>query len=91
MTDIKDIEQRAKDMIEQCQRRKAQRENKELADKIFREPKRKRAKEHAKKEAAERERQELENRWSPYLEKVMQHAEQEKKKYDDKIMNALKG
>ena len=47
MTDIKDIEQRAKDMIEQCQRRKVQREN------------------------AERERQELENRWSPYLEKVM--------------------
>ena len=41
MTDIKDIEQRAKDMIEQCQRRKVQRENKELADKIFREPKRK--------------------------------------------------
>ena len=71
MADIKDIEQRAKDMIEQCQRRKAQRENKELADKIFREPERKRAKEHAKKEAAERERQELENRWSPYLEKVM--------------------
>ena len=33
----------------------------------------------------------LENRWSPYLEKAMQHAEQEKKKYDDKIMNALKG
>ena len=29
-----DIEQRAKDMIEQCQRRKAQRENKELADKM---------------------------------------------------------
>lgn len=48
MTDIKDIEQRAKDMIEQCQRRKVQREN------------------------AERERQELENRWSPYLEKAMQ-------------------
>ncbi|NDO51834.1 hypothetical protein FMM75_21450 [Lachnospiraceae bacterium MD335] len=71
MADIKDIEQRAKDMIEQCQRRKAQRENKELADKIFREPERKRAKEHEKKEAAERERQELENRWSPYLEKVM--------------------
>jgi len=47
MTDIKDIEQRAKDMIEQCQCRKVQREN------------------------AERERQELENRWSPYLEKVM--------------------
>ena len=71
MADIKDIEQRTKDMIEQCQRRKAQRENKELADKIFREPERKRAKEHAKKEAAECERQELENRWSPYLEKAM--------------------
>ena len=71
MTDIKDIEQRAKDMIEQCQCRKVQRENKELADKIFREPERKRAKEHAKKAAAECERQELENRWSPYLEKAM--------------------
>ena len=71
MTDIKDIEQRAKDMIEQCQCRKVQRENKELADKIFREPERKRAKEHAKKEAAECERQELEKRWSPYLEKAM--------------------
>ncbi len=43
-----------------------------MADKIFREPERKRAKEHTKKEAAERERQELENRWSPYLEKAMQ-------------------
>ena len=71
MTDIKDIEQRAKDMIEQCQCRKVQRENKELADKIFREPERKRAKEQAKRENAERERQELENRWSPYLEKAM--------------------
>lgn len=71
MTDIKDIEQRAKDMIEQCQRRKVQRENKELADKIFREPKRKIAKEQAKKEATEHERQELENRWIPYLEKTM--------------------
>ena len=72
MTDIKDIEQRAKDMIEQCQRKKAQRENKELADKIFREPIRKKIKEQTKRENAERERQELENRWSPYLEKAMQ-------------------
>lgn len=71
MTDVKDIEQRVKDMIEQCQCRKAQRENKELADKIFREPKRKIAKEQAKKEATEHERKELENRWSPYLEKAM--------------------
>ena len=71
MTDIKDIEQRAKDMIEQCQRRTVQREKKELADKIFREPKRKIAKEQAKKVVAEHEQQELENRWSPYLEKAM--------------------
>ncbi len=71
MTDIKDIEQRAKDMIEQCQRRKVQRENAEGVDRIFREPKRKIAKEQAKRENAERERQELENRWSPYLEKAM--------------------
>ena len=89
MADIKDIEQRAKDMIEQCQRRKAQRENKELADKIFREPERKRAKEHAKKEASERERQELENRWSPYLEKAMQREEQKQKDYE-KIINKFK-
>ena len=53
MTDIKDIEQRAKDMIERCQNKKAQREHAELADKIFREPKRKIAKEQAKKEVAE--------------------------------------
>lgn len=71
MMDIKDIEQRAKDMIEQCQHRKEQREHAELADQIFREPERKKAKEQEKKEAAERERQELEDRWSPYLEKAM--------------------
>ena len=71
MTDIKDIEQRAKDMIEQCQRRKVQRENAEGVDRIFREPKRKIAKEQAKRENAEHEQQELENRWSPYLEKAM--------------------
>ncbi len=72
MTDVKDIEQRAKDMIEQCQRRKVQRENAEGVDRIFREPIRKKIKEQAKKEAAEHERQELESRWSPYLEKAMQ-------------------
>ena len=72
MTDIKDIEQRAKDMIEQCQRRKVQRENAEGVDKVFREPKR----QAAKKEMQEREEadqlKQLENRWSPYLEKAMQ-------------------
>ena len=72
MTDIKDIEQRAKDMIEQCQRRKVQRENAEGVDRIFREPKRKIAKEQTTGENAECERHELENRWSPYLEKAMQ-------------------
>ena len=72
MTDIKDIEQRAKDMIEQCQRRNVQRENAEGVDRIFREPIRKKIKEQTKRENAERGRQELENRWSPYLEKAMQ-------------------
>ncbi len=89
MTDIKDIEQRAKDMIEQCQCRKVQRENKELADKIFREPKR----QAAKKEMREREEVEqlkqLENRWSPYLEKAMQREEQKQKDYE-KLINKFK-
>lgn len=78
MTDIKDIEQRAKDMIEQCQRRKAQRKNKELADKIFREPER-RAIQKANREKEEAERlKQLEERWSPWIEKAMQRVEQEK-------------
>lgn len=89
MTDIKDIEQRAKDMIERCQRRKVQRENKELADKIFREPKR----QAAKKEMREREEAEalkqLENRWSPWLEKTMQKEEQKQKDYE-KLINKFK-
>lgn len=90
MTDIKDIEQRAKDMIEQCQCRKVQRENKELADKIFREPKRRaEQKEMREREEAERLKQ-LEERWGSRIEKAMQHVEQEKKKYDDKIMSLLK-
>ncbi len=71
MTDVKDIEQRAKDMIEQCQRRKVQRENAEGVDRMFRESIRKKIKEETNRENAERERQELENRWSPYLEKAM--------------------
>lgn len=90
MTDIKDIEQRAKDMIERCQREKARREHAELADKVFREPER-RAIQKANREKEEAERlKQLEERWSPRLEKAMQRAEQEKKKYDDKIMNLLK-
>lgn len=90
MTDIKDIEQRAKDMIERCQREKARREHAELADKVFREPER-RAIQKANREKEEAERlKQLEERWSPWIEKAMQHAEQEKKRYDDKIMNLLK-
>ena len=72
MTDIKDIEQRAKDMIEHCQREKARREHAGLADKIFREPKRQAAqKEKREREEVEQSKQ-LENRWSPWLEKAMQ-------------------
>lgn len=89
MKDIKDIEQRAKDMIEQYQNKKAQREHAELADKIFREPKR----QAAKKEMREREEAEqlkqLEERWSPRIEKAMQHVEQEKGKYD-KLLSKFK-
>ncbi len=89
MTDIKDIEQRAKDMIEQCQRRKVQRENKELADKIFREPKRQaEQKEIHEREEAERLKQ-LEGKWSPYLEKAMQREEQKQKDYE-KLINKFK-
>lgn len=80
MTDIRDIEQRAKDMIEWCQRKREQREYAAQADKIFGKPRRDAAKEQAKKEAAERERQELENRWSPWLEKAMKRYGQEIKR-----------
>jgi len=83
MTDIKDIEQRAKDIIERCQREKAQREHAELADKVFREPERRAIrKANCEKEEAERLKQ-MENMWNPYLEKAMQRTEQEKKKYDE--------
>lgn len=88
MTDIKDVEQRAKDMIEKCRRAKAQRENAVLADKIFHEPKRQ-AEQKAKQEREETERQkQLEERWSPYLERAMQRMEQEQQKHD-KIVNKL--
>jgi len=90
MTDIKDIEQRAKDMIKRCRREKTQREHAELADKIFREPERKAAQKAIKeREEAERLKQ-LEERWSPYLEKAMQRAGQKKKEYDDKVVNVVR-
>ena len=80
MTDIRDIEQRAKDMIERCQRKREQQEYTEQADKIFGKPRRDAAKERTKKEAAERERQELEDRWNPWLEKAMKRYGQEIKR-----------
>jgi len=90
MTDIKDIEQRAKDMIERCRRKKTQREHAKLADKIFREPERKAAQKVMKeREEAERLKQ-LEERWNPYLEKAMQYAGQKKKEYDGKILNVVR-
>ena len=90
MSDFKDIEQRAKDMIERCQREKARREHAELADKVFREPE-PRAIQKANREKEEAEwLKQLEERWSTRIEKAMQRVEQEKKKYDDKIINLLK-
>jgi len=85
MTDFKDIEQRAKDIIERCRREKAQQEHAELADKVFREPERRAIqKSNREKEDAERLKQ-MENMWNPYLEKAMQRVEQEKKKYDERM------
>ena len=76
-----DLEQRAQRLLDDIQRRKQA----ELAEQIFREPKR-RAIQKANREKEEAEQlKQLENRWSPYLEKAMQHEEQEKKKYDDKF------
>lgn len=81
-----DIEQRAQKLLNDIQRRK----NEKLADKVFREPER-RAIQNRNRERKEAEQlKQLEERWSPRIEKAMQHAEQEKKKYDDKIMNLLK-
>jgi len=80
-----DLEQRAQRLLDGIQRRKQA----ELADKVFREPGRRAAqKEMREREEAEQLKQ-LENRWNPWLEKAMQHEEQEKKKYDDEL-NALK-
>lgn len=80
-----DVEQRAQRLLDGIQRRKQA----ELADKIFREP----GWRAAQKEMREREEAEelkrLEEKWNPWLGKAMQHEEQEKKKYDDKL-NVLK-
>ena len=64
MTDMKDIEQRAKDLIEQCRIRKAQRENAGTAG--------------------------TEEQMSPYLEKAMKRAEQEREKHDEAIKRVRK-
>lgn len=80
-----DLEQRAQRLLNDIQRRK----HAELADKVFREPGR-RAIQKANREKEEAEQlKRLEEKWNPWLEKAMQHEEQEKKKYDDKL-NALK-
>ena len=82
MTDIKDIEQRAKDMIERCQHEKAQRENAKMADKIFREPKRQAAQKEAREKAEAEQLKQLEGRWNPWIEKAMQRVSQEQEKRD---------
>ena len=81
------IEKRAAKLLNDIECRK----NNRLADEIFRKSKQREAQKEAwRKEEIEQSKRSKEL-WNPYLEKAMQRAEQEKKKYDDKIMNALKG
>ena len=73
-----DLEKRAQKLLDDIQRRKQA----ELADKIFREPERRAIqKENREREEAEQLKQ-LEERWSPWIEKAMQHAEQEREERD---------
>ena len=73
-----EIEQRAQKVLDDIQRRK----NKELADKIFREPERRAIqKENREREEAEQLKQ-LEERWNPWLEKAMRREEQEREERD---------
>ncbi len=73
-----DLEQKAQKLLDDIQRRK----NKELADRIFREPERRAIqKENREREEAEQLKQ-LEERWSPYLEKAMQRENQEREERD---------
>lgn len=80
-----DLEQRAQRLLDDIQRRKQA----ELADKVFREPGRRAAQKEMREREEAEELKRLEEKWNPWLEKAMQHEEQEKKKYDDKL-NALK-
>ncbi len=80
-----DLEQRAQRLLDGIQRRKQA----ELADKVFREPGRRAAQKEMREREEVEELKRLEEKWNPWLEKAMQHEEQEKKKYDDKL-NALK-
>lgn len=80
-----DLEQRAQRLLDDIQRRKQA----ELADKVFREPERRAAQKEMREREEAEELKRLEEKWNPWLEKAMQHEEQEKKKYDDKL-NALK-
>ena len=78
---MEDIEQRAQNLLNQL---KAKR-HAELADKVFREPERKKAKEQAKKEAAERERKEIMDRWGDRLAKAQEHMEQKQAEQEQLI------
>lgn len=80
-----DIEKRAQKLLDDIQMRK----NRELADKIFREPERRRAQmeAHEREEAEQLKRQQ--EKWNPYLEKAMQRVKQEQDSYE-KLMNKFK-
>ena len=73
-----DVEQRAQKLLDDIQQRK----NEKLADKIFREPKRREAEKEAREKAEAEQLKQLEERWSPWIEKAMQRAEQEREERD---------
>ena len=78
MTDINDIEQRAQKLLHDIEVR----ENAKMADKVFREPKRREAEKEAREKAEAEQLKQLENRWNPWIEKAMQHERQEREERD---------
>lgn len=73
-----DLEKRAKKLLDGIQQRKQA----ELADKVFREPRRRAEKKEAHEREAAEQKKRSEELWNPYLEKAMQRAEQEQLEYD---------
>lgn len=80
-----DIEKRAQEMLNDIQRRKQAM----LADKVFREPEWKKAKEQAKKEAEEREQKARADMWSPWIAKAQERMQQKQADHEKMINKYL--